>query len=391
MIVSRVASLLLLLGAGVMLAGCSTVGDWFSSAEIDPPAPLQDIAEKVRVETRWRTDVGSGAGDRRLHLVPRYADGRLYVANADGQVMAVDAGSGRTLWSVDLDAPLSGGPGAADGLVVVGTLDAEVIALSAEDGSVRWRSGVSSEVLSTPAVALGRVLVRTIDGKVQGLDAENGEERWRYEREIPVLTLRGTADPVISGDHALCGMAGGKLVNLDIRTGDVRWEATVTVPRGRSELERLADIDGNPLVVDGLVYVATYQGEVAAIEESSGSVLWRRKFSSYSGMAADGNKVYASDANGFVWALDADNGAARWRQEALKNRQLSDVAVLSDVVVVGDFEGYVHLLFVEDGALVGRTRIGGAPITRGVLVADGELYVMGDGGELAALKLVPVR
>ena len=308
----------LLLGAWVLLGGCSSIGDWLAPAEIDPPAALQDITEKVRLEARWQTDIGGGAGDLRLHLVPHYVNGRLYVADADGRVMALDADTGRTLWSVDLEAPLSGGPGAAEGLVVVGTLDAEVIALSADDGSLKWRTSVSSEELSTPVVALGRVVVHTIDGKVQGLDADTGEERWRYEREIPVLTLRGTADPVASGDHVLCGMAGGKLVNLDIRTGDVRWEATVAVPRGRSELERLADIDGNPLVIDGLIYVVTYQGEVAAVEESSGSVLWRRKFSSYSGMAAGRYDVYASDANGFVWALDADSGAARWRQEVLK-------------------------------------------------------------------------
>jgi len=381
----------LLLGAWVLLGGCSSIGDWLAPAEIDPPAALQDITEKVRLEARWQTDIGGGAGDLRLHLVPHYVNGRLYVADADGRVMALDADTGRTLWSVDLEAPLSGGPGAAEGLVVVGTLDAEVIALSADDGSLKWRTSVSSEELSTPVVALGRVVVHTIDGKVQGLDADTGEERWRYEREIPVLTLRGTADPVASGDHVLCGMAGGKLVNLDIRTGDVRWEATVAVPRGRSELERLADIDGNPLVIDGLIYVVTYQGEVAAVEESSGSVLWRRKFSSYSGMAAGRYDVYASDANGFVWALDADSGAARWRQEVLKNRQLSDVAALGDVVIVGDFDGYLHLLSAEDGALVGRGRVGSDPITHGVLVADGRLFVMGDGGELAALQLVPVR
>lgn len=377
-----------LLAALLLLAGCSTVTDWISPAEVDPPAELKEITPKVRAETLWSRDLGAGSDDKRLHLVPRYLDGRLYVAGADGEVTALDAASGRVLWQVDLEAPLSGGPGAGQGLVVVGTLDAEVIALSLEDGSLRWRAPVSSEVLSTPAVAGDRVVVRTIDGKVQGLDLADGKEIWRYERQIPVLTLRGTSDPVVSGDHVICGMAGGKLLNLDLRTGAVIWDVTVSVPSGRSELERLADIDGNPLVLDGLIYVATYQGEVAALEEASGEVLWRRKFSSYSGMAADRYNVYAADADGLVWALDADNGAARWRQEALRNRRLSDVAVLDDSVAVGDFEGYVHLLATADGALVGRTRVGSDPITRGVLVADGVLYVMGDGGELAALRLM---
>lgn len=376
---------------GLALTGCSTVTDWISPAETTPPAELRDIVAKVDAEPLWSTDTGAGSDDRQLRLAPYYLDGRIYVADATGKVTALDATTGRALWSVDLDVPISGGPGAGAGLLAVGTLDAEVIALSLADGSLKWRAPVSSEVLARPAIGERRVVVRTIDGKVQGLDATTGEERWRYEREIPVLTLRGTSDPIVSGDHVLCGMAGGKLINLDLRTGAVRWDVTVSVPSGRSELERLADIDANPLVLGGLVFVATYQGEVAALEEASGEILWRRRFSSYSGMAADRYNVYASDSEGLLWALDADNGSARWRQDALKNRQLSDVAVLSGTVAVGDFEGYVHFLSTEDGSLVGRTRVGSAPITHGILVADGILYVMGDDGDLAALKLVPVK
>ncbi len=380
----RLAGLLAVLA---LLGGCSTVTDWISPAEQDPPAELQDIDAKVTAQELWRVDTGAGSDDKRLNLVPTLEGGRIYVADAEGHVSALDASSGRALWSVQFDAPLSGGPGAGEGLVVIGTIDAEVIALSQADGSLKWRAGVSSEVLSTPVVADGRVVVRTIDGKIDGLDAASGERKWRYEREIPILTLRGTGSPVLSGDHVLCGMAGGKLLSLRVRDGAVLWDATVSVPRGRSELERLADIDGDPLVVEGIVYVATYQGEVAALEESSGALLWRRKFSSYSRMAADRYNVYASDADGSLWALDADNGSARWRQEDLHNRQLSDVALVSDVIAVGDFEGYVHFLSPKDGSLIGRTRVGSKPITKGMRVVDDTLYVMGDGGELAALQL----
>jgi outer membrane protein assembly factor BamB len=186
-------------------------------------------------------------------------------------------------------------------------------------------------------------------------------------------------------------MAGGKLVDLNIKDGAVLWDVTVSVPSGRSELERLADIDGDPLVQAGIIFVATYQGEVAALEESSGSLLWRRKFSSYSGMAADRYNVYASDADGSLWALDSDNGSSRWRQEALHNRQLSDVALVSGTIAVGDFEGYVHFISPEDGSLIGRTRVGSKPITKGVLVAEGVLFVLGDGGDLEALKVKPLH
>jgi outer membrane protein assembly factor BamB len=182
-------------------------------------------------------------------------------------------------------------------------------------------------------------------------------------------------------------MAGGKLLALDIGNGAVIWEATVAVPSGRSELGRLADIDGVPLVSDGLVYASTYQGQVAALGEYSGSVLWRRKFSSYTSMAADRYKVYASDADGYVWALSADNGSARWSQQDLRNRQLSDVAVLGNVVAVGDFEGYVHFLSTEDGSLIGRTRVGNKPVRGGMLVVDDKLYVQDGSGDLEVLRL----
>ncbi len=375
-----------LLTSLLTLAGCSTVSDWISPPNEDPPAELQEIKTRLDVQTLWERDIGGGSGDKRLNLVPAYLDGRLYVADADGQVSALDAATGRTLWSVKLDAPLSGGPGVGEGLVVIGTTDAEVIALAQSDGGLKWRAPVSSEVLSTPAVAEGRVVVRTIDGKVDGLDATDGKRVWRYERQIPVLTLRGTGSPVLSGSHVLCGMAGGKLVSLNVSDGAVLWDATVSVPSGRSELERLADIDGDPLVQDGIIYVATYQGEVAALEEASGALLWRRKFSSYSRMAADRYNVYASDAEGSVWALDADNGSARWRQRALHNRQLSDVALVGGVVAVGDFEGYVHFLSPDDGAFLARVRVGSDPIGKGMIVAGDVLYVMGEGGALAALR-----
>ena len=383
---------LTLLGvAALLFGGCSTVKDWISPVEIDPPAELQDIEELVKAEVVWSFDVGAGGDDQDLQLFPVHHEGRVYVAGAEGKVSALDAENGRVAWSVDLDVAASGGPGVGEGLVLLGTSDAEVIALAEENGEERWRARVSSEVLAAPVAAYGRVVVRTIDGKVIGLDATNGEQVWLYEREIPVLTLRGVSAPVTSGTNVLCGMSGGKLIALDIGNGAVIWDATVAVPSGRSELGRLADIDGVPLVSDGLIYVATYQGQVAALGEYSGSVLWRRNFSSYTSMAADRYKVYASDADGFVWALSADNGSARWSQQDLSNRLLSDVAVLGDVVAVGDFEGYLHFLSTEDGSLIGRTRVGSKPLRGGMLVVGDMLYVQGGAGDLEVLRLRDTR
>jgi len=382
---------LIVVAALLLLGGCSSVTEMISPSEIDPPAELQDIEELVSASNRWTYDTGVGADEQHLNLAPVYKDGRLFVADAEGEVTALQADNGRTVWSVNLDIQASGGPGLGEGLVLIGSRDAEVVAMNAENGTELWRTRVSSEVLAAPVAANGRVVVRTIDGKVVGLDAANGEQKWIYQREIPVLTLRGTSAPVVSGTAVLCGMAGGKLVALDIVSGDLLWEATIAVPTGRSELERLADIDGDPLLTDGIIYVATYQGEIAALAERSGSMLWRRKFSSYSGMAADRYNVYASDSEGLVWALDADNATARWKQDGLRNRSLSSVAVVGNVVAVGDFEGYVHFLSTDDGSLLGRTSVGSAPITRGMLVVGDTLYVQADDGELAALSLSNTR
>jgi outer membrane protein assembly factor BamB len=181
-------------------------------------------------------------------------------------------------------------------------------------------------------------------------------------------------------------MAGGRLLALRVDNGGLIWEANVSVPAGRSELERLADIDGDPIVFGGGVFVATYQGEVAAIEERSGQVAWRRKMSVYSRMGADRQGLYVSDEDGVVWGLDIRNGNARWSQEALKYRKLSSVAVVDGLVVVGDFEGYLHWLDREDGSMLARTRVGRDPITTGIQVVDGMLYVQGDGGALAVVR-----
>ncbi len=372
------------------LGGCGTFADpteWLASPQVVEPAELVELQNGVQPQTIWSQDVGSGTDDQRLSLEPRIVGGTVYVTDAEGLVQALDAASGSRRWEVDLEVPASGGPGVGEGLVLIGTSDAEIIALSAENGEERWRVTVSSEVLSTPAASNGVVIVHANDGKMFGLEATNGNERWRYEREVPTLTLRGSGSPVVAGGAVYVGMAGGKLVALRIDNGNLLWDLNVTIPSGRSELARMADIDGEPIVLGGGIFVATYQGEVAAIEESSGRVGWRRKMSTYSRMAADRQGLYVSDADGVVWGLELQSGAARWSQDALKNRRLSNVVVVRDLVVVGDFEGYLHWLNRDDGSLVARTRLGSESISTGLQVVDGVLYALGDDGELAAVRL----
>jgi outer membrane protein assembly factor BamB len=371
------------------LTGCGG-GDftsWLGSYSKEKPAELVPLTNAITVATVWNTDVGAGSGGKGANLRPRVDGNAVYAADYKGRVSAFDAATGREIWKVDIDQGIAGGPGSGEGLVLVGTLDGDVVALDAATGAKRWASPVNSEVLSTPAVAQGVVVVHGLDGRLTGLDAADGKQRWRYDRVASGLGLRGSSSPVISGSKAICGLAGGKLVAVELATGYAVWETTITLPAGRTELERVVDILGDPLLMAGQVFVGTYQGEVAALYESSGQVAWRRKASSFGAVATDGRALYLSDDQSLVWGVDSRDGAALWKQDALRGRKLSAPAVVGDWVVAGDFEGYLHWLSSQDGQLVARTRVGSAPITAQPQAVGGTLYVLGDDGDLAALRV----
>ncbi len=368
----------------LVLAGCSS-----SSIKETPPAELHPLEKPIPLRTLWQGEVDDGTQEQALQLVPAAADGRVYAAARSGLVRAFDATSGKIVWSVETDALLAGGPGVGDGLVLLGTSTAEVIALNGENGEQRWRTKVSSEVLSVPATAEGLVVVHCSDGQVFALDSADGKIKWTYQRNLPLLTLHGVGSPVISNGAAIVGFAGGKLVSLDLTDGSPRWESTITLPRGRTELERMADLDSRPVVRDGVIYVAVFQGDVAAVAEENGHVLWRRPLSSHVGLAADWRYLYVVDDDDNIWALDPTNGAALWKQKKLNHRTLSPPTVVDDTLIVGDFEGYLHWLTTEEGRLIGRIRIGSGPIHQAVQPADGVLYVYNDDGTVAAVSAAP--
>lgn len=371
----------------LLLAGCSA----FSAKDnADPPAELVDFEAALKIKTLWSESL-HGSNGAAIHDVPAYSDGRIYVADHQGNVTALDAKTGKRIWSVDLDVPISGGPGVNDGLVAVGTQEAEVIVLNAEDGKERWRKPVSSEVLSVPAIGHGRVVCRTIDGRVTAMSTEDGETRWSYNKSVPVLTLRGDSSPIISEGQALVGFASGKLVALSMDSGLANWEATITTPKGRTELERVVDIDADPKLVEGTVYAAAYHGEVAAVLASTGVVLWRREISSYAGLDADWRQLYIVDENDHIWSLDSTNGATLWQQKALHARRLSAPAIVGSYLVVGDYDGYLHWLSQYDGRMLARTHVSGGAIRAQPLVRDGIVYVLDEDGELTALKAEPIK
>ena len=374
--------------AALLLSGCSTVTNYLGAeANTTPPAELPDITPQVKVFELWSHSVGAGPEDLFLKLNAVVTAGRVFAADRKGRVSAFDAVSGDLLWRTNTKKPIGGGPGSGSGVVVVGTRNGDVLALSPVDGALLWKSRVSSEVLSSPKASDGIVVVRTIDGKLFGFSAIDGERLWIYDRGVPSLSLRGTSAPVIASGVAVAGFDGGRLVGIQLKTGRPLWETLVALPTGRSEFDRMVDIDGTIAIGDQTVYVVTFQGRTAAVDLFSGTILWRRDMSSHAGIGLDETAVYVTDEESHVWALDRTNSASIWRQTGLEGRNLTPPVRFKDFIVVGDFDGYIHCLRRDDGQFVGRIRVDSDGIIAAPVATDDVLYVYGRGGTLAALQI----
>ncbi|HPF59428.1 MAG TPA: outer membrane protein assembly factor BamB [Candidatus Competibacteraceae bacterium] len=381
----RLALSLLIL---ILSTGCSTIGGWFGGSDNSiPPAALKTIDQPVGVQQLWETQIGSGAEKQFIRLTPALVDGRVYAASHDGTVTALDALSGQRLWETSTNLPISGGVGVSgNGLVLAGTSKGEVIALRQENGQEAWHAQVSSEVLAPPRAASGIVVIRTVDGKFTGLDADSGEQRWVFTYAMPALSLRGNAPPVVTRDLVIAGLDSGKLLVLALTKGLPLTEKTVAIPRGRTEIERLIDIDSEPKVFADTLYLAAYRGNIAAIDMHSGNLLWNRDISSYAGLDVDARQVYTSDDTDAVLALDRATGSTFWKQTELTGRRLSAPVVTTDHVVVGDFEGYLHWMRKEDGRIVGRLRAASKAIVTPPVAIGDIVFIQGQGGTLGAFR-----
>jgi outer membrane protein assembly factor BamB len=388
---TRAAKLAFLLAGIVALAGCSTVKGWFggrSGGEIKP-AELTDFAATAKAERLWSVDVGDGEGVLGARQGPAVADGHVYAAALEGGVGAFDLQTGKVLWHHDSKLSLSGSPGVGDGIVVVGGLEGDVLALDAASGAQKWTAKVGTEVLAAPAIGQGMVLVRSIDGRVTAFDAASGERRWFWEKETPTLSVRGTASPLLGPGLAFIGNDDGTLSALSLAAGRLLWEQTVAAPEGRTELDRMADVDGTP-VLDGTVVVATsYKNQTMAIDGPSGRPIWAHDSGGAGRPGVSPDRIVVTDTLGTVWGLGKSDGTALWQQPVLARRKLTGAAIQGDYAVVGDYEGYVHWLRLADGALAARARAGGDPIRATPVVADGVLVVQGTGGELSAWRVSP--
>ncbi len=375
--------------AAASLAGCGLFGG--GDDEELKPAELTKIEPKLKLKRVWSANLGGDAEFLRVALQPVGDGDRIYAASRDGNVAAFQPDSGRRLWRARLDLDLSSGPGVGEGLVVVASADGHVIALDAASGDERWRVAVAGEILARPVIKDEVVIVFSIDNRLRALSVFDGSERWVTEQSTPLLTMRGSATPVIVGTTVVAGFDNGRLVAVDLDTGDVEWEALISPPTGRSDLDRLADIDGAISVVGQDIYAAGYQGRVAAVASESGQILWAREISSYEGVAADWSNVYTVRDNGEIIALSRRTGAEAWRQAALLRREPTTPTPFQTTVVVGDFEGYLHFFSNVDGEPVARLKQGGMSITAAPVVVADRLYVQSDSGSIAAYEIEQPR
>ena len=382
------------------LVGCSSLDtvkesmsgiyDYFSGGQdnAEPPTPLaENPVHELDVQVLWKESIGVGADGHSLKLAPAVAGGRVIAADKKGVVEARDAKTGSLLWDVETGIPFSAGPSLAAGRIILGSSKAKVVALNSENGEQLWENTVSSEVSAMPTIARGKVLIRTVAGEVVALEEATGKRLWAYEHSVPALSIRGSGMPLVIGDKVIVGYDNGKLVALQLSNGKYIWETTIAMPKGRSEIERLVDLDVDPVVIDGVIYIAGYNGGVSAVSADTGEVLWRREqFSSHTGLSYDTRHLYMSDVNSQVMQLEQARGGGLWKQTELKHRKLTAPLLYQDYVVVGDYNGFVHWLSVRDGRLLGRVQVtdDGAIDVKPVM-ADGIVYVYAKDGTLAAL------
>ncbi|SOY47515.1 conserved hypothetical protein, WD40-like repeat, quinoprotein alcohol dehydrogenase domain [Cupriavidus taiwanensis] len=356
------------------LGGCAL----FSKENKHPPAELKPVPATLAVRQAWKADVGKSGP---YSMQPAAAGNNVYVSSNNGNVMALEGASGRVLWKAKTDVDLTSGPGSDGSVTAVAGEKGAVYAFDAS-GKQIWKKQVNGEVLSAPLVGNGLVVVRTTDTRVFGLDAETGERRWIYQRSQTPLNLRAAMGMVFAGDGIVMGFPGGKLGVLTPGNGVLRWESAISYPKGVSEIERLNDVTGLPMVSGRQVCATTFQGRVACLELASGQPQWGKDFSSPAGLAQDDNALYASDEQSVVHAFDRQNGSERWKNADLRNRRLGAPLALGRSVVMGDFEGYVHFLSREDGQVVARMKTDGSAITAAPVVAGQTLVIQTRDGDV---------
>jgi outer membrane protein assembly factor BamB len=365
----------------MILCGCG------SNYKPPVPAPLTDFQPTLQVQKVWASGYTSGTKGRNLKLTPVVDNGKIFVDGYNGDVVAIDLQSGRKIWAINTKLNLTSGLTAGSGMLFAGSEDGKLVAIQQQNGIISWSNALNGAVIATPTIAGDTLLVKVKNGDLSAFNIDIGKFLWTYNNEIPSLVLSGDSSAAVADSVVVAGFPSGELAAVDLNSGRLLWQEVVAEPHGSFAVERMVDIDADPQIVNGVIYVVTYQGRLAAIDLKTGRVLWSNEMSSVSGLAVDEQKVYVSDFQGYVWCLDRKTGTVIWKQEALLNHGVTAPAMLGGVLVVADAQGYVHFIAKNDGHFVSRINLKEGSITATPLVIDNAVYVYTQTGELVKLTI----
>jgi len=373
---------------GSLLQGCSQVDDYMLGKDNTPkPKDLKQIDSKVKLSQNWSVPVGKASKTNEyLKIKPVIRGDIIYTADASGLIKAVTIKDGKVQWTTQLKHGIVSGPTVADGFIAVGTNASTLALLNQADGKELWQNKVSGEILSPPAMANQKVIAKTIDGKVYAFDAVNGNQLWTADHGSPSLVLKASSSPIILDNLVLIGFSDGKLDALELQTGRIVWQRSVAYASGASDVERLVDIDSDPIIKDHVAYLGSYQGYIGALSLTDGQFIWRKPGSVYKNMILNDNSLYLTDSNDVVWSIDSHTGTVNWKQTALKARGLTEPVFVGNDLVVGDKTGYLHVIASQTGELLGRSQMSGK-VSVSPSVTGRNLYVLTDNGMLNQISV----
>lgn len=372
----------------LLLNGCS---GFFEKDNTPQPMPLTAIHATVIPTLLWSQNAGKGPGKEYLKFQPVLVDNVIYTASINGLVTAFDKSSGKVIWQMSTLLPLVSGPGVGDGIIALASRKGNIWTINAQNGKPLWQTTMDGEVLAAPAVGHGKVIVKSTDGYVRAFDSRNGALLWSYMQDEPQLILHAASSPLIDSQFdsqkLIIGFANGDLVKLNASDGQLLWQQGIAEPDGAFAIDRMVDIDADPIIYGHHIFAATYQGNLASLDWQSGAVLWSYALSSYTGMATDGQSIYVSDARSFVWGFNAKNGAMLWILKKLYARGVTTPVILNQYVIVGDREGFLHWISTTTGQIAGRIAVG-APVYAAPIVdpisSNRMVYILTSKGRLNA-------
>lgn len=379
--------------SALLLSGCASFRGTLTGVGVDNtpnPSPLTKVAQEVRVKPVWMISAGSSMGPDAIKLGPIVTDNIVFTADPRGGVTATNPRNGKRVWWTNTRAPITSGPTIREGLVVVGTNDGRVFALRETNGSILWHANVSNAVLAAPQIGQGRVIVKTIDGKLLALDAQSGQQLWTYDHGAPIMVMRRDNSPQIFGNEVITAFTDGKLAAFNLSQGQLLWEKPISTVSGISQIDQMVDVLADPIISRGVIYLATYQGQVFAMNAFTGNLLWQNNDSAcgYTNMTLGWGLLFATDVQDHIKAFDLETGNLVWEQPLLAYRHLSPMVIIGSRFVVGDYAGYLHWFAQQDGHYAGRTLVeNGVRITAPSTLLGNYFYVSGANGNLSAWRV----